>query len=131
MPSRRIARTLGATMLLLAAPAMAQTPPSADAGAIIAPTLPSPELGPNAGPGDYLRAARGALATGQTGEAQQALEMAETRALDRSVPLFQTNTPSDSSLVERIHAARQTLATGDRSATMRAIDAAIAGAGAR
>ena len=53
----------------------------------LAPNLPSPAIGENATPRDYLIAARTALLTGRTGEGQQALEMAETRALDRSVPL--------------------------------------------
>ena len=42
-------------------------------------------------PSDYLRAAQGALAAGRIAEAQEALEMAQTRMLDRSVPLGQTN----------------------------------------
>src|SRR5579862_2271701 len=58
----------------------------------IAPNLPSPSVGQDSPPAAYLRAARTALLQGRTGEAQQALEMAETRALDRSVPLFQTGT---------------------------------------
>jgi hypothetical protein len=134
MPFPTMARALSALVLLLGAPALAQTPPAAAGGpgaepaVVIVPALPSPELPANASPNDYLRAARGALATGRTGEAQQALEMAETRALDRSVPLFQTNTPSKAPLVARIRAARDALGTGDRSATMRAIDAALAGA---
>lgn len=148
-----------ALLLLLGTPALAQTaPPPGDTGAragneigtgaslprsnrasniggadsrtVIAPNLPSPDLGPNAGPGDYLHAARAALATGHTGEAQQALEMAETRALDRSVPLFQTNTPSTTPLVTRISAALTALGAHDRAATMQAIDDAIAQAGA-
>ena len=60
----------------------------------IAPNLPSPEVAEGAPAQTYLIAARNSLAAGRTGEAQQSLEMAETRLLDRSTPLFQTNTPS-------------------------------------
>src|SRR5690348_11620523 len=56
-------------------------------GSSIAGRLPPPPLEENASVRDFLVAARGALAAGRTGEAQEALERAETRALDRSVPL--------------------------------------------
>ncbi|MEO8714286.1 MAG: hypothetical protein ABI369_04670 [Acetobacteraceae bacterium] len=95
----------------------------------IAPNLPSPNLGPNAGPADYLQAAHTALAAGKTGEAQQALEMAQTRALDRSVPQGQTNNPSQSPLVNSIGAAIRALGSGNRGSAMQAIDAATAEAG--
>ena len=61
----------------------------------IAPALPSPNLPDGAKPSDALRAAQGALAAGRSGEAQDALEMAETRMLDRSVALGTTGDPSD------------------------------------
>lgn len=146
-----------ALLLLLGGPALAQNPPPTASGArpgndigtgeslplsnkasntpgaparsVIAPNLPSPPLGPNAGPADYLRAAHTALAAGKTGEAQQALEMAQTRALDRSVPMGQTGTPSASPLVSSISAALQALGTGNRANAMQAIDAATAQAG--
>ena len=93
---------LGFCAVALAPVAFAQNPTSnkasnigaADTASPIAPALPSPDLGPGAPPLAFLHAARAALATGRTGEAQQALEMAETRLLDRSTPLFQTNDPS-------------------------------------
>jgi hypothetical protein len=91
----------------------------------IAPNLPSPAVGDNASAPDYLVAARSALAAGKTGEAQQSLEMAQTRLLDRSVPLFQTNTPSANPVVAQISQALQALAAGDRSSCMQMIDAAI------
>ncbi len=92
----------------------------------IAPALPSPDLPPGSDPAAFLRAARAALATGRTGEAQQALEMAETRMLDRSTPLFQTNDPSRNPIVQRTGAARRALGAGDRSGAMADIDAALA-----
>lgn len=91
----------------------------------IAPNLPSPQLGPDASPVDYLRAAQGALAAGQTGEAQQALEEAQTRLLDRSVAYGQTNNPSDNPAVTQITQALHALAAGDRGTCMALIQSAI------
>lgn len=88
--------------------------------------LPSPDLSEGASASAYLQAAIGALATGRTGETQEALEMAQTRLLDRSVPLGQTNTPSANPAVAQISAALQALAAGNRSACMTQIQAAQA-----
>jgi hypothetical protein len=96
---------------------------SQDTHAVIAPNLPTPDLGEDAPIGAYLHAAEGALATGRTGEAQQALEMAQTRLLDRSVPLGQTGVPSDNPAVQQISRALQALAAGDRAGCMSAIQA--------
>jgi hypothetical protein len=92
----------------------------------IAPALPSPDLGPGAPPEAFLHAARSALASGRTGEAQQAMEMAETRLLDRSTPLFQTDDPSRNPLIHQIGEARRALGNGDRAQSMRLLDQAIA-----
>ena len=59
---------------------------------------------------DYLRAAQSALQAGRTGETQQALEMAQTRLLDRSVPQAQTNNPSDNPAVTQVSQALKALA---------------------
>jgi hypothetical protein len=91
----------------------------------IAPNLPSPVLDPNAGPVEYLRAAQAALQAGRTGETQQALEMAQTRLLDRSVPMMQTNNPSDNPAVAQISQALRALAARDWAQTMQLIQAAI------
>ena len=91
----------------------------------IAPRLPSPQVGENASARAYLIAARNALAAGRTGEAQEALERAQTRLLDRSVPLFQTNTPDRSPAVEQISAALQALGRRDRAQAMQIIEATI------
>ncbi len=98
---------------------------SGDTKSPIAPNLPSPQLGENASAQDYLVAARNALAAGRTGEAQQAMEEAQTRLLDRSVPLFQTNTPSQNPVVGQISQALQALAGGDKGRCMQLIEAAI------
>lgn len=110
----------------VAAPAQPVTPGST----VLAP-LPSPNLADGAKPSDALRAAQGALAAGRTGEAEQALEMAQTRMLDRSVALGQTNNPSDNPTVGQIGQARQALAAHDRASCMQLIQAALASATAQ
>jgi hypothetical protein len=97
-----------------------------DTRSSIAPNLPSPLVGEDAPVQAYLQAARSALIAGRTGEAQQALEMAETRALDRSVPLFQTNAPSRNPLVDKIGQARGALGAHDRGRAVQIIDEALA-----
>jgi len=97
----------------------------------IAPNLPAPGVGTDGSAADYLRAALGALATGRTGEAQQALEMAQTRLLDRSVPLGQTQTPSDDPVVGQISRALHALSAGDRTNCMNLIQTAMAEVGSR
>jgi hypothetical protein len=96
-----------------------------DTTSTIAPNLPSPNVGEGASPRRYLEAARTALLVGRTGEAQQALEMAETRALDRSVPLFQTGVPSKSPLVGEIQQALDALGHGDRGQAVRIVEGAL------
>lgn len=91
----------------------------------IAPNLPSPPVGPNASAVDYLRVAQSSLQAGRTGEAQQALEMAQTRLLDRSVPMGQTNNPSDNPAVRQISQALQALAAQDRAQVLQLIQSAI------
>jgi hypothetical protein len=96
-----------------------------DTTSTIAPNLPSPNVGEGASPRRYLEAARTALLVGRTGEAQQALEMAETRALDQSVPLFQTGVPSKNPLVGEIQQALDALGHGDRGQAVKIVEAAI------
>ena len=60
-----------------------------DTRSTIAPNLPAPDVGPNAPPRAFLVAARSALLAGRTGEAQQALEMADdadTGPISAAVP---------------------------------------------
>jgi hypothetical protein len=102
-----------------------------DTRSTIAPNLPSPALGPDASPADYLRAAQSSLAAGRSGEAQQSLEMAQTRLLDRSVAYGQTNSPSDNPAVRQISEALRALAAGDRNGAMQAIQSALPAAQAQ
>ena len=91
----------------------------------IAPTLPGSTAGEDATSRGYLRSARSALVAGHTGQAQQSLEMAETRLLDRSVPQGQTNIPSDSQAVARVREARRAMGEGDRAHAIDLIDRAL------
>ena len=97
----------------------------ADARSVIAPRLPDPNVSPDAGPEQYLMVARQALAAHQTGVAQEALERAETRALDRSVAPSRANDPNGEKLIQQITDARNALATGDTGTAMQLIDRAL------
>lgn len=81
----------------------------------IAPRLPVPNTNGN-GPEAYLAAADRALARHQTGAAQEALERAETRMLDRSVPQGQGNQPIQDPRIGSVNSALQALANHDYSA---------------
>jgi hypothetical protein len=83
---------------------------AADASSMIAPQLPAPDLGANATPADYLRAAESALHEHRSGLAQNTLEMAETRLLDRAVPATQANTPDPAATIMTIDSALHALA---------------------
>jgi hypothetical protein len=99
----------------------------ADTHSEIAPKLPAPALGPDSGPEAYLMAAKKALKAHRTGEAQSALEMAETRALDRSTPADQAGQPDSSPMVKNIQAALTSLGNKDWKGTDSAIDQALGG----
>lgn len=86
---------------------------SADTRSTIAPTLPTPPVGPDATANQYLRAAQRAIARNRTGEAQQAMEMAETRLLTRSVAPDMANSPDTNARVQDIAEARRALASHD------------------
>jgi hypothetical protein len=120
-------RTLFMTAVLmtgLSAVTMAQQP------GVLQP-LPAPTLAEGSRPSDYLRAAEAALAAGRVAEGESALEMAQTRMLDRSVPIGQTGNPSDNPTIVQITQARGALAAHDRAASLQAIQAAIASATAQ
>jgi hypothetical protein len=77
----------------------------------LAPNLPAP-TGPDT-VRDLLIDARNALAASRTGEAQEALERAETRALDRDIPVGTERIPAQSGIVAAINQARDALANND------------------
>ena len=137
------ARVLCAALLAaLASPACAQSSghevgtgqsmPFTDQPASMTPSnlpygyrLPTPEVDENAPASVFLQAARRALAAGRGGEAQEALERAESRALDRSVRPSRLGQPSRQPVVADISAARAALAAGDRMRVLELIDAAL------
>lgn len=96
-----------------------------DTRSLVAPSLPSANVGPNADATEYLRAAQRALGRNRTGEAQNALENAETYLLNRSVPQGAVNQPDQSPVVQNINSALQSLAAGDRAQTLNLIQQTI------
>ena len=90
----------------------------------IAPALPMPPVRGNT-PEAYLAAADRALARRQSGEAQEALERAETRMLDRSVPMGENNMPMQDSRLTQIRDARMAIANRDYSAARNNIQQAM------
>ncbi|MGH7210504.1 MAG: hypothetical protein ACREF1_03470 [Acetobacteraceae bacterium] len=95
----------------------------------IAPVLPTPAGSENASPERLLGIAQNALRRGQTGAAQQALEMAETRSLDRITSPSAANTPSSNPMVDQINRALQALGNHDTAGAEQAIQEAMAGSG--
>ena len=101
------------------------------AGRVVLSPLTAPDLAEDAKPSDVLRAAQGALAAGHSGRAQEALEMAQTRMLDRSVALGETNSPSNNPTVGQISQALAALAAHDRAGCMQLIQTALGSATAQ
>jgi hypothetical protein len=101
---------------------------AADTHSEIAPHLPEPKVGEGASPDVLLQAAQAAIAAHHTGTAQQALEMAETRLLDRSTAVGAANTPDQSPRIEAVTNARKALASGDTKGAEAAIQTAMAAA---
>jgi hypothetical protein len=95
-------------------------------GATVAPELPTPAAGEDNSPAQFLIAARQALAAGRTGEAQEALERAETRLADRSTPLFRTNEVARGPVINEVRQARQALGGGDHMQALQLTEQALA-----
>lgn len=98
----------------------------ADTHSLLAPSLPAPDTTADT-PEAYLAAARAAIAANQTGAAQEALERAESRALDRDVAPSAADHPVTGPLIDNIEAARAALAAGNGAGAIAAIDAALRG----
>ena len=98
---------------------------AADTHSTIAPRLPSPGVGLNATPMQLLHAARDALSRKATGQAQEALERAETALLDRSTPPSNANVPDSTDAVKLIAEARQALGHHDIAQATQAVDSAL------
>ena len=105
-------------------------PRSDHAGNLNAATTHS-ELAPNLPPpqsdeiGALLAEARADLQANRTGAAQEALERAETRALDRSIPVGTERVPAQNPLVDAVGQARAALASGDTQGAIAIISRAI------
>jgi len=84
-----------------------------DSASVIAPHFEGPAIGQNAAPAAYLRLAEADLDRHNTGEAQQALEMAETRLLDKVTPASAADVPDQNPVVGDISNALQALGRGD------------------
>ena len=114
---------------LLAPPTLTAPPnnvaPSDTRPAIGAP-MPGPSLASDEPPVALLEAARRALEAGRTGEAQEALERAETRLLSVSAVPVQASLPESQQAVLAIGAARRALVAHDRQGAIRAIEDALA-----
>lgn len=116
----------GVLVLAMTSPAMALTmsPPPAPLGhkaeritiagpAVLGQPLPSPDLPASASVSAYLEAAQQALGNNDVKLVKGALEMAETRALTRSVVPSRASDPDHGSLVESIEATRAAVGRGD------------------
>jgi alkylation response protein AidB-like acyl-CoA dehydrogenase len=122
----RLSCLCGVVLAGLAVPAVGQTLAPVDAPSLPSVRLPTPEVDEDAPPSAFLNAARLAIAAGRDGEALEALERAESRALDRSVRPSRAGVPSPQPLVAAIAQARAALAGGDRMQTLQLIDQALA-----
>lgn len=110
----RIHLMVAALAAALAVPALAQTPAAAPPAPPPLTPLPAPALDDNAPPRAFIEAAMHAIAAGNTGEAQEAIERAESRLLTRSVKPSQARTPDQKPLIQQLADARHALASGDR-----------------
>lgn len=97
-----------------------------DTRTVWSPQLPAPPVAEDAPPAAFVKAAQGAIASGRLGEAQEAIERAESRALDRSVKPSAADEPSQQSLVKQLADARQMLASGDRMGAQHKLEEALA-----
>jgi hypothetical protein len=94
-------------------PAQASNIGPADTHSTIAPALPVPAVGPNATPQQYLQQAQQALHRRRSGEAQEALERAETRMLDRSTEPSAANQPDMAPAIQQVTKALDALGRRD------------------
>jgi hypothetical protein len=86
----------------------------------IAPNLPTPRAGDDASASQYLQDAQTSLNQGRTGEAQEALERAQTRLLED-----QQAGKSSGDLIQRISDARQALGSHDQARAEELISGAL------
>lgn len=97
-----------------------------DTNSTIAPTPPPPSAGPGASVQQLLTSGNQALAAGQTGTADAALENAETNILTRSVPQTQTDYSSENPVVAQIEQARTAIGHHDNAGATQIINQILA-----
>jgi hypothetical protein len=107
-----------------AAPAPASTASSSGKHGVIVPPLPVPSLGPEATPGQYLQAAQQEVTRHHAGAAQEALERAETRLLDRATAPSRADQPDNAPAIQDISQAIAAVRKHDWQAASQHIDAA-------
>jgi len=86
--------------------------------------LPAPPLDDNAPPRAFIIAAQHSLAAGRDGEAEEAIERAESRLLTRSVKPSLARRPDQKPLIQQLGEARRALAAGDRLRAVGLLEAA-------
>ncbi len=91
----------------------------------IAPALPAPSVGPDATADQLLQAAKMSLDQHHSGAAQEALERAETRLLDRSTAPSAAGSPDQRPRVQAISQALSAIGRHDWPAAHSAIDSAM------
>jgi hypothetical protein len=98
-----------------------------DTHSTIAPRLPGAEAsGVDETAMGQLRMAQRKLSAHRTGAAQEALERAETRLLDRSTPAGMTYTPTQNPVVRTVAQAREALGRNDLAGAQSLIAKAMA-----
>ena len=97
----------------------------ADTHSDIAPALPAPSVGPDATADQLLQAAKMSLDEHHSGAAQEALERAETRLLDRSTAPSAAGSPDQRPRVQAISQALSAIGRHDWPAAHAAIDSAM------
>lgn len=93
-----------------------------DTASTIAPTPPEPPVGQGASVQQLLMTANQAIASGQTGMANEALERAETNILTRSIVATQATYVSSDPVVSQIQQARFALGSHDRAGAQQVIN---------
>ena len=93
---------------------------------VVSPRLPASGID-DGSPDAYLGRAKAALDSHRTGAAQQALEEAETRLLDRSTDPASAGSPDPSPRIAHIEAARKALSPLNRTTAEAEIAAAMSG----
>ena len=88
--------------------------------------LPAPAIDEDNSPLAFLLAAKSAVEAGRWGEAQEALERAESRVLTRSERPSLAGSPSAQQIVATLERARRAVEVRDRATASDAIGAALA-----